>query len=124
MKSLSKCPTLHDYRDYSLPGSAVYGIFQARVLGWVAIAFSDRTAISINSDNLRKPLGNNVVVQLLSHVRLFMTPWTSAHQAFLPFIISGSAQTHVHRVSDAIQPSHPLLPPSLALNLSQYHGLF
>ena len=30
------------------------------------------------------------------------------------------AQTHVHRVSDAIQPSHPLLPPSPpALNLSQ-----
>ena len=31
------------------------------------------------------------------------------------------AQTHVHQVSDAIQPSHPLLSPSpLALNLSQY----
>ena len=30
-------------------------------------------------------------------------------------------QTHVHRVSDAIQPSHPLSPPSpLALNLSQH----
>ena len=34
------------------------------------------------------------------------------------------AQTHVHRVSDAIQPSHPLLPPSLALSLSQHQGLF
>ena len=35
------------------------------------------------------------------------------------------AQTHVHRVSDAIQPSRPLLPPSpLALNLSQHQGLF
>ena len=35
------------------------------------------------------------------------------------------AQTHVHRVSDAIQPSHPLSPPSpLALNLSQHQGLF
>ena len=34
-------------------------------------------------------------------------------------------QTHVHRVSDAIQPSHPLLSPSPpALNLSQHHGLF
>ena len=35
------------------------------------------------------------------------------------------AQTHVHRVSDAIQPSHPLLsssPP--AFNLSQHQGLF
>ena len=36
-----------------------------------------------------------------------------------------STQTHVHCVSDAIQPSHPLSSPSPpALNLSQYHGLF
>jgi len=35
------------------------------------------------------------------------------------------AQTHVHRVGDAIQPSHPLLSPSPpALNLSQQQGLF
>jgi len=34
-------------------------------------------------------------------------------------------QTHVHQVSDAIQPSHPLSFPSPpALNLSQHQGLF
>ena len=34
-------------------------------------------------------------------------------------------QTHIHRVSDAIQPSHPLSSPSPpAFNLSQYQGLF
>ena len=34
-------------------------------------------------------------------------------------------QTHVHRVGDAIQPSHPLSSPSsLAFNLSQHQGLF
>ena len=34
-------------------------------------------------------------------------------------------QTHVHRVGDAIQPSHPLSPPSPhALNLSQHQHLF
>ena len=34
-------------------------------------------------------------------------------------------QTHVHRVSDAIQPFHPLLTPSPpAFNLSQHQGLF
>ena len=34
-------------------------------------------------------------------------------------------QTHVHWVGDAIQPSHPLLPPSPpAFNLSQHQGLF
>ena len=33
------------------------------------------------------------------------------------------AQTHVHWVSDAIQPSHPLPPPSVAFSLSQHQGL-
>ena len=39
-KSLQSCPTLSDPMDYSLPGSSVRGIFQARVLEWGAIAFS------------------------------------------------------------------------------------
>ena len=34
------CPTVRDPIDCSLPGSPVHGIFQARVLEWVAIAFS------------------------------------------------------------------------------------
>ena len=38
--------------------------------------------------------------------------------------LSELAQTHVHWVHDAIQPSHPLLSPSPALNLSQHQGLF
>ena len=35
------CPTLCDPMDCSLPGSSVHGIWQARVLEWGAIAFSD-----------------------------------------------------------------------------------
>ena len=35
------CPTLSDLMDRSLPGSSVPGIFQARVLEWGAIAFSE-----------------------------------------------------------------------------------
>ena len=34
------CLTLSDPMDCSLPGSSIHGIFQARVLEWVAIAFS------------------------------------------------------------------------------------
>ena len=34
------CPTLSDPMDCSLPGSSIYGIFQATVLEWGAIAFS------------------------------------------------------------------------------------
>ena len=33
------CPTLCDPMDYSLPGSSVHGIFEARILEWVAISF-------------------------------------------------------------------------------------
>ena len=34
------CPTLGDPMDYSLQGSSVHGISQARVLEWAAVAFS------------------------------------------------------------------------------------
>ena len=40
-KSLQSCPTICDAIDHSPPGSSVHGIFQARVLEWGAIAFSD-----------------------------------------------------------------------------------
>ena len=62
------------------------------------------------------------VVQSPSHVWLFVTPWTAngfpVHHQFLKL-----AQTHVHWVSNATQPSHPLSPPCpRAFNLSQHHG--
>ena len=65
-------------------------------------------------------------VQSLSCVRLFVTPWSTPHQASLSIINSRSPpQTHVHWVSDAIQQSHPLLSPSPpAFNLSQHQGHF
>jgi len=64
-----------------------------------------------------------VVVQLLSHVRLFVTPWTAAHQAFLSFTISWSL---LKLVSIESVTQLPLLcyPFSPALSLSHHHGLF
>ena len=48
------------------------------------------------------------------------TPGLSVHHQLLEF-----TQTHVHRLSDAIQPSHPLLAPSPpAPNPSQHQSLF
>src|SRR5574340_856504 len=35
------CLTLSEPMDYSLPGSSIHGIFQAKILQWGAIAFSD-----------------------------------------------------------------------------------
>ena len=64
-------------------------------------------------------------VQSLSHVRLcdpmnHSTPGLPIHQQW-----PESTQTHVHWVSDAIQPSHPLLSPSPpALNLFPASGSF
>ena len=64
-----------------------------------------------------------LVVQSSSCVRLcdpmdFCTPSFPVLHYLLEF-----AQTHVHRVIDAIQPSHPLLPPP-AINLSHPQGLY
>ena len=62
---------------------------------------------------------------LLIHVQLCdpvdcSIPGLPVHQQLPEF-----TQTHVHRVSDAIQPPHPLSSPSpTAFNLSQHQGLF
>ena len=68
-----------------------------------------RVPSSQSCDDLNKFV---VVVQLPSHVWHFVTPWTIAHQASLSLTISWSLLTHVHKVGDAIQPSHPLSSPS------------
>ena len=44
------CPTLSDPMDRSLPGSSIHGIFQATVLEWDAIAFSDIHIKSVQKD--------------------------------------------------------------------------
>ena len=46
-------------------------------------------------------------------------PGLPVHHQLLEF-----TQIHLHWVSDAIQPSHPLSSPSSALNLSQHQGFF
>ena len=67
-KSLQSCLTLCDPRDGNLPGSSVPGILQARTLEWITISFSNSWEWKVK-------------VKSLSHVWLFMTPWTTAHQA-------------------------------------------
>ena len=62
--------------------------------------------------------------QLLSHVRLFVTPWAAACQASLHITNSRSLLKLVHRGGDVIQSSHSLSSPSPhAFNLSQHQGL-
>jgi len=67
-----------------------------------------------------------LVVHWLSRVLLFGTPRDCSTPGFpVHHQHPELAQTHIHRVSDAIQPSHPLSSPSPpALSLSQHHDLF
>ena len=56
---------------------------------------------------------NKGSVQLLTHVQLFATLWTAVQKASLSITNTPElAQSHVHPVSDAIQPSQPLSSPS------------
>ena len=68
---------------------------------------------------------NAVIFQSLSRVPLFATAWTTTLGFPVLHHPLELAQTHVHCVGDAIQPSLPLLslsPP--AFNLSQHQGRF
>ena len=94
-KLLQSCLTLCNPRDSSPPSSPVPGILQARTLEWVAISFSNAWKWKVK-------------VKSLSHVWLFTTPWTAAHQA--PPSIGFSRQEYWSGV--------PLPSPLLSLALS------
>ena len=57
------CLTLLDPMDYSLPGSSIHGIFQARVLEWGDIAFSNRYIRQTQIKNQRMILLRTDVVE-------------------------------------------------------------
>ena len=61
VKVCQSCPTLCNPMDYSLPGSSVHGISQARILEWAATSFSRRSSWSpaLQADSLPSvPPGN------------------------------------------------------------------
>ena len=131
------CPTLCDQIDCSLPGFSIHGIFQARVLEWVAISFSRGSSQSRDQTRVSCTAGRHFTIWAtrearltrVSHQKLTFssvqfssatqscptlcdpmnrsTPGLPVHHQLLEF-----TQTHVHRVSDAIQLSHPLSSPS------------
>ena len=87
-----------------------------------------------------KELNNSESVQGSSDLQWFLHQFSSVTQSCLTLCdpmnrstpglpvhhqLLESTQTHVHRVADAMQLSHPLSSPSLpALNLCQHQGLF
>ena len=50
-------PTLSDPMDCSTPGSSIHGIFQARVLEWGAIAFSEKYSYYFTNHQIKTKLG-------------------------------------------------------------------
>ena len=79
---------------------------------------SEKAGLKLNIQEMKIMASSPISsVQLFSHVRLFATPWTAAHQDSHQQLLE-PVQTHVHRIGDAINPFHPLLSPfPLAFNL-------
>ena len=127
------CPTLCDPMDCSPPGSWVHWIFQARILEWVAISFSRRSSQPSDWTRVSPIVGRCFTIWAtredsvqFSSVPQFCptlwdpmngsTPGLPVHHKLPEF-----TQTHVHRVGDAMQPSHlccpllllPSIPPSI-----------
>ena len=141
LSRFQSCLTLCNPMDCSLPSSSIHGTLQASIQEWVAMPSSrgssqtmDWICISYISCSLPlTPPGKPFIfissVQFSSVAQLCLTlcnpmnrsmPGLPVHHQFPEF-----TQTHVHRVSDAIQPSHPLSSPSPpAHNPSQHQGLF
>ena len=95
------CLTLRDPMDWSLPGSSVHGIFQARVLEWVAIAFSKLYMLACMLSH------STVFDSLLSH-GLHSMPGSSVHGIFQTRILEWVAISYCRRSSwPRIKPASP-----------------
>ena len=131
---LQFCLTLCNPMNY-----IIHGILQARILEWVAFSFStgssqlrDWTQISCIADRFFNTWAAREAqeywsgfssVQFSSVAQSCLTLCNSMNHSIpgLPVYhqLPKFTQTHVHRVSDAIQPSHTPAP-----NPSQHQGLF
>ena len=76
------CPTLCNHMDCSPPGSSVHGIFQARILEWVAISFSrglswprDWTWVSCTAGRLFTDWAEDVSIHTHTHTHTH-TRWS------------------------------------------------
>ena len=120
--------------NYSLPGSSVHGILQAKTLEWIAIPLSrgssqprDRTRVSCIAGRFFASWATREAprtypvqfssVQSLSHVQLFATPLVTARQASLS-ITNSQSSLRLTSIQSVILSSNiilyrplPLLPP-------------
>ena len=122
--------------DHSPPGPSVQGISQARITGMVCHFLlqgifqtlgSNPHLLHWQAESLPFWEAPNCILLLFSHSVMSdsLCPMECSIPVFpvLHYLLE-FPQTHVHWVSEAIQPSHPLSPPFPALSLSQHQGLF
>ena len=112
----------------------VPGILQARILEWVAMPSSMGSSQPTDWTSFISPARADIFFTTsfasvqFSHSVVSDSLWPHGLQHTRPPCPSKLlefTQTHAHWVGDAIQPSHPLLSPSLpTFNLSQNQGLF
>ena len=142
MLDTQSCLTLCNPIYCGPPGSSVHGILQTIILEWIAISFSrgsSRPRVQnhvscigsgfLTTEPIRKPSVKFSSVQFSSVAQSCLTlcnpknrstPGLPVHHQLPEF-----TQTHVHRLGDAIQPSHPLSSPSPpAPNPSQHSESF
>ena len=90
------CLTSRDPMDYSLPGSSVHAIFQARVLEWVAIAFSDNRIL------VRYKKESSTVACYMYEPQKLCAKWkkpdTKAICSMTAFIWNTPEETNLYRV--------------------------
>ena len=117
VKVTQSCPTLYD------PMDLVHGILQSRILEWLNLSLLQGILPTQGSNpgllccrQILYQLSQSAACHFSSVAQLCLTlcdpmdcstPGFPVHHQLLEL-----TQTHVHRVGDAIQPSHPLLSPS------------
>ena len=130
----SEWKLLSSVRLFATPWT-IHGILQTRILEGVAFPFSrgssqprDCTQVScIAGISLpAEPQFSSVQFSSVAQPCLTLCDPMNCRMPGLPVHhqLPEPTQTHVHWVGFAIQPSHPLLSPSPALNISQHQGLF
>ena len=83
------------------------------------------TFLMVQLSHPYKTIGNTIRSDQSQACPTLCNPMNHSTPGLLVHQIPEFTETHVHRVINAIQPSHPLLSPSpLALNLSQHQSLF
>ena len=73
------CPTLCDPMDYSIPGSSVQGIFQARVLKWVPLSFIKGSSQPRGQTRVSRIAGRRFTIWAIREHIYSQNPWISGY---------------------------------------------